>query len=217
MNSVWPINHPITADDPLVIKFANKIRKHSVPIEISKITKPKPIGFCYWNVDAAIEKFGGKMITGWLINKWPNSHLVAVHHAVYIDPKGKILDITETAPSEIQTKTSIFIPDGSHKVDLDKLPMITSKHYVFNENPFTKSYIESYLSLNSLEKELSKVIYSVGIRSENNKAIARELPLVGASLTQEQHQAIMDVQDSINAAKLELGTAMNALKSFTGN
>ncbi|ULF54044.1 hypothetical protein LBP97_06345 [Serratia marcescens] len=213
----WPINDPVDINDPLVQEFANQIRKHSPLIEASKITEPLPIGNCYWNVDETVKRLGGKMVTGWLINKWTNSHLVGMHHAIYVDPNGTMLDITQSPPCETITNTSIFLIDNSHNIDTDKVPAIGSLFYVLNENPFTTNYIESYKNLNQKEKNLSKVMYSVGIRCESNKAIANGTLPTGIPLTVEQKNLIENAIKLIEEAKIRLGTSIEELKKHTGH
>jgi len=58
-------------------------------------------------VRARIARDGGDIRFGWRLRAWPNMMLVAIFHAVWIDPQGAPIDIT---PDVTEGDTSLFVP-----------------------------------------------------------------------------------------------------------
>ncbi|QJW56159.1 hypothetical protein HL670_03048 [Serratia plymuthica] len=116
----------IPPDSEEVAYFIQKINSKQKPISVPCSEHKKPLGNCYWNVLSVIEKEGGNIVYGWLITLWPRSHVSAMHHAIWESPSGELFDVTCKLPDDPVVNVTTFLPDDSHKVDLDTLPLITS-------------------------------------------------------------------------------------------
>ncbi|WP_455871896.1 hypothetical protein [Serratia proteamaculans] len=116
----------IPPDSEEVAYFTRKIKAKQQPISVPCSEHKKPLGNCYWNVLSVIEKQGGSIVYGWLITLWPRSHVAAMHHAIWKSPSGELFDVTCKLPDDPVVNLTTFLPDDSHDVDLDTLPLIES-------------------------------------------------------------------------------------------
>ncbi|HUN44684.1 MAG TPA: hypothetical protein VMU81_30720 [Acetobacteraceae bacterium] len=70
-------------------------------------------------VRARIERDGGDIRFGWRLREWPDKMLMAVFHAIWIDPQGPPIDMT---PDTTEGDTSLFVP-ASPEFDPSQPPM----------------------------------------------------------------------------------------------
>jgi hypothetical protein len=52
------------------------------------------IDHCYPNVERQVERFGGELVNCFKILEFPDILIQAIHHAVWLNPKGQFVDIT---------------------------------------------------------------------------------------------------------------------------
>lgn len=71
------------------------------------LESPAPKNECFQNVNIAIEKIGGELISGWTIWQWANILIEAEAHAVWKNPSGDLIDIT---PHDGEREI-FFLPD----------------------------------------------------------------------------------------------------------
>jgi len=69
---------------------------------------------CFSNVRAKCARDGGRMLCGWQLWEWPRVLVEAEFHAVWLSPRGDMVEITPKPQGE----TSIlFVPDERHGYD----------------------------------------------------------------------------------------------------
>lgn len=215
MSSIFPVCEQADPNEHNVITFINRIKKGARCVIPEQISRPMPLGNCYWNANVFAKLNNGKIVTGWSISVWTGSHLTAMHHAVVLGKDGKFYDVTESLPKENTDIANIFIPDDSVAINLDKLPFITSKFYEISDNPFTKAYISAYNSLNKIEKLKSDAFYNAGIRCEQQKAIAMGRKYQGNIISESELASFNTIEGLFNQASINLGKAMIDLKNYT--
>ncbi len=66
------------------------------------------IDHCYVNVETQISQAGGHGLYGWKILEFPGLFLQAIHHAVWIDRRNRMIDVT---PDVRQWKRQVFAAD----------------------------------------------------------------------------------------------------------
>jgi hypothetical protein len=71
---------------------------------------------CFYNVRDACAKSSGDIAFGWAIWTWPSVNIEAIHHAVWRQPSGTLVDIT---PPELTVPGITFIEDAGVAFDLD--------------------------------------------------------------------------------------------------
>ncbi len=97
------------------------------------------VGQCYQNVRAHVTQLGGSIQLGWILCWWPGHLVEALHHAVWRDPKGNLLDITAPAYPTMTGKNVFFIEDNSTPID-DLDPAVPSKFSLLIDNEALNDY-----------------------------------------------------------------------------
>lgn len=216
MSAIYPVNEQVTLDNPYLPKLVHQINRMSSPIVVPVIENPLPLGNCYWNVDAMVKQLGGSMVLGWDVSLWPNSHLAAVHHAIYKGKNGELFDLSEKIPGSSNMRRTVFIPDNKLSINLDRLPSIGMHFLVINSSDAVKEFIDSYRNLNSIEKEYGRALYDFGFRCEPNKDMAQGLPPCGSEFSEAESLKIQQFAHRVEQAKYLLGIAIKKLKLQTG-
>lgn len=219
MSIISPVCGALDIHNKALKEFCQQISKDSSPMLVPVVKKPLPLGNCYWNVEATIKKKGGNMVLGWYISLWPGSHFSAVHHAIYSDKKGVLWDVSQRMPGSKDMKNTVFLPDNSLQVDLNRIPAITSKSFIIDNRQQTVDYIDAYLRLNQLEKENSQFLYSIGFRCESNRELANRLTPQASnlSITESDYAKYLYYADNIRLAREDIGRTIKALKRATGH
>lgn len=80
---------------------------------------------CFPNVEAKINRAGGRMLCGWQLWEWPHVLVEAEFHAVWLSPSGEMVDITPKPHGEARI---LFVPDerlryDGNAVDNVRLPL----------------------------------------------------------------------------------------------
>lgn len=91
-------------------------------------------------VRARIERDGGDIRFGWRLRAWPDMMLMAVFHAVWIDPQGVPIDIT---PDVTEGDTSLFVPASP---DLDPSELPTPRYRITHVRPDTSAAIAARIA-----------------------------------------------------------------------
>lgn len=218
MSIIFPACGPLDIHNKTLKEFSWQISKDSSPILVPVVKKTLPLGNCYWNVEATIKKKGGEMVLGWYVSLWPGSHFSAVHHAIYLDKKGMLWDVSQRMTGSKDMKHTVFIPDNSVPVDLNRIPAITSKYLIIDQRQQTVDYIDAYLCLNKLEKENSQLLYDTGFRCESNRALANRLTPQASnlSMTDSDYAKYLFYTDKMQLARADIGRAIKSLKKVTG-
>ena len=100
-----------------VLKFAQEVSPGHRPkyVPVIPVPRGRPAD-CFNNVRLQIESGGGEMQCGWAIWLIPQIMIEAEHHAVWVGPDGRVVDVSPYARS--LTKT-LFLPDP-RQTDLGK-------------------------------------------------------------------------------------------------
>ncbi|PTV65601.1 hypothetical protein [Pseudomonas putida] len=176
MSHVYPNHEPISLNNQRIPAFLRFMKSKEAIVSVPKANPPLPIGNCYWNVDAMVEREGGEAIYGWDITIWSKSHISAMHHAVWRRPDGTLLDVTDTYPNVKNRTTSSFLPDERIQIDLRKQPNIPAKHFIFNDRDATAEFVDACEQLHLIDQQLAAIVYEAGYRCESQFATARGLP-----------------------------------------
>src|SRR5690348_14065372 len=73
--------------------------------------RPAPgatVNGCFSNVRAKVARDGGRMLCGWQLWEWPRVLVEAEFHAVWLSPRGEMVEITPKAHGE---GSILFVPD----------------------------------------------------------------------------------------------------------
>ena len=103
------------------------------------------INECFPNLERKIKRDGGGIQYGWAIWYLPGILMEAEFHAVWVSPKGELIDIS---PHQIQFKEILFLPDSGtvysgRQINNIRIPL--------NKDPRMKEYIR-------LHEELFKIL-----------------------------------------------------------
>lgn len=210
-----PLYEHVPLNDSRLLQFAEQINPFSKPILVPVIDSPGPAGNSYWNVDAAIQKVGGKMQPGWDVNLWRGCFMVATHHAVLLANDGGYYDVTRRPPVAGAAGVTTFIPDDSIPIDLERTPAIASQFLVLGESPEITGYIRTYENLNLFEKKMSEVMYAHGYRCETNKSLAKGVPGPAANLVNLNEKEVMEIRDKIAELSWVMKDKIIKLKKYS--
>ena len=111
----------------------------------TKIKIKQSAGNCHLNVKTYIDKYGGKSISGWLLNRTPTLIVTGMYvwsfHSVWLKPDDKLLDITDDRNYVGRDKT-IFVQDLNRVPDL--IEGISYNNFlVFTDETFADHYGKS--------------------------------------------------------------------------
>ncbi|GEM_PF-1634881 len=213
--AVEPDHEPISLDDPIIPTFLKHMGTSQQIIKVLKSEKVLPVGYCYWNVEAMISRFGGSAVYGWDISVWAGSHISGMHHAIWKSPSGDFFDVTDSYPTaKIKTHTS-FLPDDSIKIDPSCSPGIPNIYFA-SPDPATQDFINSCRNLHTLQQQNSKILYDCGYRCEHHFAIANEQPLPALpylKIPEAESRKLGQLEEAISKQKLKVGSAIINLRS----
>ncbi|MDY7070553.1 hypothetical protein PshuTeo2_05750 [Pseudomonas hunanensis] len=176
MGNVEPKHEPLPTNSSKAPWFLDAMGSSRELQSVERIANPLQIGRCYWNVDAVVEKWGGNAIYGWDVSFWPDSHIVAMHHAIWQSPDGNLYDVTDTYSSVEKRSHSTFLPDDSIDIDLQIQPCIAARYFAFGSDKETADFIAACSQSHKLEHEISRIAHRAGYRCEVHYATARGLP-----------------------------------------
>lgn len=79
---------------------------------------------CYKNVERYVECYGGRLVYGWSVWLCPKVFVEAYHHAAWLSPQGKLIDISPDSTSH--EKERIFIEDNNAPFDdsMERYPTV---------------------------------------------------------------------------------------------
>lgn len=82
-------------DDPKLKPLFSKLGSHpAVTVPVQPMANASN-GYCYWNVASLVSQYGGHIQFGWQITQVPRFFIQAIHHAVWRDNSGSLIDPTE--------------------------------------------------------------------------------------------------------------------------
>lgn len=123
-----------TALTTAILTFCRQVSQHN-----SQYLPVKPINGaryrdCYNNVRRKIQADGGKILHGWCIWEEPRFFIEAEHHAIWVSPRGEMVDITPQITGETRI---LFLPDPE-KV-WNRIPIFNHRH-ALTTDPRMKEY-----------------------------------------------------------------------------
>ena len=92
-------------------------------------------GLYGWPADAIrrrIAERGGAIRFGWRLREWPGLLLTANFHCVWVDPDGKLIDMT---PQMAAGSSSVFVPDAAYADDFDFSQRPTTRYKILHVAP----------------------------------------------------------------------------------
>ena len=94
-----------------------RFKKHmqrvvDVPVRLNGKTGRGVIGQCHSNVAELVERIGGKVVRGYMLNRLQNVNMTAfIWHSVWETPEGNLVDVTVNSTKDYQEIKEIqFIP-----------------------------------------------------------------------------------------------------------
>ncbi len=136
------------------------------------------INECFPNLERKIKRDGGGIQYGWAIWYLPSILMEAEFHAVWVSPKGELIDVS---PRQIQFKEILFLPDSStvylgRQIDNIRIPL--------NKNPRVKEYIKLHEELFKImnEGELANKHGSVSISRDKIAPVYQRLAKLSIEL-----------------------------------
>lgn len=170
-----------------VIKLSRKVVPGGVP-EFIPVTPihGKSEYECFNNVENQIQLAGGSTQFGWYIYLWPRVLLEFVFHAVWRQPKGKLVDLTPHPDNEPEI---LFLPDhglsyeglsvDNVRFPLSNNPLIQryielakERFYEFNKNkiPYVKERKVDGIAINTINQEMTHIVRFLNWHPERNDA-----------------------------------------------
>ena len=139
-----------------------------------------------------------------------------MHHAVWESPNGGLLDVTEKYSTDPVKSHSVFVPDDSINIDLEKPTLIQSKHLALREQTEVQAFIAAYRQKYICERARADLLYKYGYRNQIQAARAAGRAIDPSSLTfpAEFFAESTPLRDAYNQAMNALGSAINALKAL---
>lgn len=210
-----PVYLHIQTTDEDLIKFCSQLNPNKKPVTINCIGQQQPLGLCYWNAEAYVQKHGGSVVYGWLFSVWPKSHIEAMHHAVYKDTTGTLFDVSPHFAGYDQPQQSTFLEDDSIAIDIQRIPKIPNKYYKLSNSTPTNNFIKTYANLLKIDAKMSKLMYDSGYRAEGQLATAMHKPFTPSPIfisliSSKEHSELFA---AINKQKTKLGAAIRLLKA----
>lgn len=102
---------------PKILELCDKIGAKTKPVFVPVVPKPGAIiDECFENVKQLVDREGGELVLGWTIWEFPFVMLEAELHAVCLDDKKRLRDITPKSQRENQI---LFLPDPNATWDFD--------------------------------------------------------------------------------------------------
>lgn len=168
----WPDEITPPFQNDVVQQTARQIKNDAVPVQVKRAGRLRPVGLCYWNVATIIEESGGQTVPGWMILWWPKLYGVAVHHAIWRHPDGRLIDVTEPQSPDKAARKSIFVPDDSIKITLDIPPRIDNRYFALRNDTDIQLYITVHKRIQAAIRQVGKIQWDAGYRCEEQFAIA---------------------------------------------
>lgn len=213
-NGQFSVYGDISENDEDLIEFSHNISPSSRPIAIPVFSSPMPLNNCYWNVDLLVRKHGGSSVLGWRFSRTKNSHILAVHHAVYHTPEGEIIDITAQDNFSFPKGKTVFLPDDSILIDVSTPSSIECKFHIINDNLYTRNYIESYTRFHKLENRLADAFKTAGYQNQNQFALAEGKQPQPIPFTQEQGKNIVSIQEMMSKRSSQVQSSLQLLHAY---
>lgn len=153
----------------------------------------RPVGMCYWNVDAISRIAGGEMVLGWQIHWWPEIFVVAIHHAIWKRRDSFLVDVTEGSPGDEKGKVTTFAPDNSIQIDLARPSFIPNRFVVLREVPGVQELQVAEKRQLDVKREIADLAAKLGIPFDPGKGAGLprdhpELPGLLARFEQTKHE-----------------------------
>lgn len=172
MAEINPKYREINAQNIIAINLAKKINPNACLVEVPILNNPLPLGNCYWNSEYYSIQNKGKIKFGWLMLLWSGVCVEAVHHAIYESQNGTLVDVT-THPLGKKAKKSLFLPDSSIVIDLNKTPCIHNHFSTLNSKVKFEEFKNLYSQKLLLIKEMSEKLWLSGYQCEHQRLIAQ--------------------------------------------
>jgi hypothetical protein len=176
--SMSKVSHPILRQ-PRIGELLKLLGGKVVTVKVAPPNMTLPAGNSYWNVAALVARIGGRMRLGWKVSHRPQLLFWAEHHAVWEAPDGVMQDVTVIESLCGSTDYILFVPDESVRINLEKMPNVTSRYLVLREDPRLTEYFNAYESQHRLGEKLGDLQYRLGYRCEAQFAMAEGLGYVG--------------------------------------
>lgn len=167
-----------------------------------------PYMACYWNVSKVVAKQGGEMVLGWMLMERPGLYVEAMHHGVWRNRDGQLLDVTDVSPKYRRTTPTTFVPDDRIKtVDLGRPVQITSHFFPLAEDAGIRTYIDAYLENNKAAIKQNEILFERPIPGwEPGKAVAPQ------SFTESQRNRLAVISPTLNTSKQRITAALDDLR-----
>ncbi len=203
-----PIRHEV------VEKLARKIDLETGAIEVKRTSRLRPLGLCYWNVASVVKESGGKIALGWAVTWWPGLYAVAVHHAVWEQPSGRLIDVTEPQPFDKRSNHTVFLRDERIAISLDRPPAIENVFVPLADVPALQAYLFAYQTEQACVRSLLEMNWQFGDRCEQQHAMAagKKQPVAQQVTIPAEHTAHYQMLiREVGVARRDMGAAIKAL------
>lgn len=201
-------------DHEVVQKIARQIKPDAVAVKVKRASRLRPVGNCYWNVASVVQQSGGQAALGWMICWWPQLYAVAIHHAVWRMPDGRLIDVTEPQPADKAAAFTIFAPDESRPVSLDMPPRIDNAFLPLSPAPEVGALLVAYQAKQTVVREIDALHRQLGIGRDHYLAMAageKHAASVAVKAGPAARAASQALQARLHAVETGLGRAIQAL------
>jgi hypothetical protein len=145
---------------PYVLDFCRSIVTNGIPLYVPVQPALGVIeAECFPNVEEVVKKYGGRSIIGWQIWEWYGVMIEAEFHAVWMNPKGFMVDVT---PKALPFERILFLPDD------------TAKYVESQVNNIRRSLVRK---MSSLDEFIDIANRKFELLNKGNRATQREIKL----------------------------------------
>ncbi|MGI4813920.1 MAG: hypothetical protein ACRYG5_02405 [Janthinobacterium lividum] len=156
---------PIPPKHPAAIELGRLTGAQSAPVSV-QYRPLAQIGMCYWNVESHIRESGGQMVLGWLLSWWPDLYAQAMHHAVWQQPGGELVDISRGYSRYAGFATTTFVEDASQPVDLSVGIMPESLFLALDGDRLVSDKVAASRELTKLDRLVAIERANCGVRHD---------------------------------------------------
>ncbi|MFD9902450.1 hypothetical protein [Mesorhizobium sp. NPDC059025] len=129
-------------DHPLALRIRDRFLPGRELLTVTRGSDDLPVAQCYENVRSVVVTRGGRPQLGWCLSHFPNKFVEALHHAVWEDPNGNLVDVTAPAYQTMKGNEITFIPDNSTELSAID-PQVPSWFIQLDVSSATKGYIRA--------------------------------------------------------------------------
>lgn len=206
---------PVPIDHPALDGIVESLAPGSAAVQV-RIFRDLPPNNCYYNVARHVREEGGEQVQGWMLVLWSGEFVQAVHHTVWKNPHGELLDVTLHGFSQ-RPERYVFVPGLRPDVDLLRPRTPHSRYFVF-QDPWRRElvqFVEAERAFLDRAQDLTDFYIACGYEMQWSHAQAEGKPCPPIALAPRpgDEELFLKVRLSSFIAQANYGTALQRLNA----